>query len=60
MTIDPADDRAARRVSVTMTRDEIKLEDSEAKATLIETPDAHGGTNQIGVTHQCAVVLHPD
>ncbi len=48
LTISPADDRAARRV-VTMTRDEIKLEDSEAKATLIETPDAHGGTNRIGV-----------
>ena len=48
LTISPADDRAARPV-VHLTRDEIKLEDSEAKAALIETPDGHGGTNRIGV-----------
>ncbi len=48
LTISPADDRAARRV-ITLVRDEIKLEDSEAKAELIETPDHHGGTNRIGV-----------
>jgi carboxyl-terminal processing protease len=48
LTISPADDRAARNI-VTLTRDEIKLEDSEAKAKLIETPDGHGGTNRIGI-----------
>ena len=48
LTISPANDRAARR-EVTLVRDEIKLEDSEAKATLIETPDGRGGTNRIGV-----------
>jgi len=48
LTISPADDRAARRV-VTLIRDEIKLEDQEAKARLIEMPDGHGGTNRIGV-----------
>ncbi len=48
LTISPADDRAARRV-VTLTRDEIKLEDQEAKATLVEMPDGKGGTNRIGV-----------
>jgi carboxyl-terminal processing protease len=48
LTISPANDRAARPV-VTMIRDEIKLEDSEAKAMLIETPNGHGGTNRIGV-----------
>src|SRR5208282_6564763 len=48
LTISPADDRAARRV-VSLVRDEIKLEDQEAKAQLIETPDGHGGTNRIGV-----------
>jgi carboxyl-terminal processing protease len=48
LTISPADDRAARRI-VTLTRDEIKLEDSEAKARLIESPDGHGGTNRLGV-----------
>ena len=48
LTISPVADRAARRV-VTLTRDEIKLEDSEAKAKLIEMPNGHGGTNRIGV-----------
>jgi len=48
LTISPADDRASRRV-VTLIRDEIKLEEQEAKARLIELPDHHGGTNRIGV-----------
>ena len=48
LTISPADDRTARRI-VTLTRDEIKLEDQEAKAKLIEMPDDHGGTNRIGI-----------
>ncbi len=38
LTISPAEDRSARRV-VTLVRDEIKLEDKEAKAQLIEYPD---------------------
>jgi carboxyl-terminal processing protease len=48
LTVSPVEDRAARRV-VTLIRDEIKLEDQEAKAKLIESPDGHGGTNRIGV-----------
>jgi len=50
LTISPADDRTARRI-VTLTRDEVKLDDSEheASAKLIEMPDGHGGTNRIGV-----------
>jgi len=48
LTISPAEDRTARKV-VTLVRDEIKLENSEAKAKLIERPDGHGGTNRIGV-----------
>jgi carboxyl-terminal processing protease len=48
LTISPVEDRAARRV-VTLIRDEIKLEDREAKARLVESPDGHGGTNRIGV-----------
>jgi carboxyl-terminal processing protease len=48
LTISPVEDRAARRM-VTLIRDEIKLEDQEAKAKLIEFPDGHGGTNRIGV-----------
>jgi carboxyl-terminal processing protease len=48
LTISPADDRALRR-TVSLVRDEIKLEDQEAKAKLIELPDGKGGTNRIGV-----------
>jgi len=48
LTLSLADDRATHRV-VTLMRDEIKLEDQEAKARLIELPDRHGGTNRIGV-----------
>jgi carboxyl-terminal processing protease len=48
LTIEEKDNPASRHV-VVMTRDEIKLEDQEAKARLIEMPDGHGGTNRIGV-----------
>ncbi len=48
LTISPNEDRAVRKV-VTLIRDEIKLEDQEAKAQFIELPDGHGGTNRIGV-----------
>ncbi len=48
LTVSPVEDRAARRV-VTLIRDEIKLEDQEAKARLIELLDGHGGANRIGV-----------
>jgi len=48
LTVRPVEDRTARRV-ITLTRDEIKLEDSEAKAKLIESLDGHGGTNRLGV-----------
>ena len=48
LTIIPADDPGPPRV-VTLIRDEIKLEDQEAKAQLIELPDGHGGTNRLGI-----------
>jgi carboxyl-terminal processing protease len=48
LSIIPADDPATRRV-VTLVRAEIKLEDQEAKAELIETPDGQGGTNRLGI-----------
>jgi len=48
LTISPVQDRSARKV-IALTRQEIKLENSEAKAQLIEMPDNHGGTNRIGV-----------
>ena len=47
LTISSAGDHAVR--PVILTRDEIKLEDSEAKAKLLESRDSHGGTNRIGV-----------
>jgi carboxyl-terminal processing protease len=48
LTIIPSDDPGSRRV-VSLIRDEIKLEDQEAKALLIESPDGRGGTNRLGV-----------
>jgi carboxyl-terminal processing protease len=48
LKIIPADDPSPPRL-VTLIRDEIKLEDQEAKAQLIELPDAHGGTNRLGI-----------
>ncbi len=48
LTISQAPDFTAQKV-VSLVRDEIKLEDSEAKAKVIEMPDNHGGTNRIGV-----------
>jgi len=48
LTISPMDDRAIRRV-VTLVRDEIKLEDKEVKAQIIERPDGHGGKVRLGI-----------
>ncbi len=50
LTIIPADapDPSVRKV-VTLVRDEIKLEDQEAKAKLIELPDAKGQCIRLGV-----------
>jgi carboxyl-terminal processing protease len=48
LTITSAPDYTTRKV-ISLVRDEIKLEDSEAKAKLLEMPDDHGGTNRIGI-----------
>ena len=48
LTVSPAEDRAARKV-ISLVRDEIKIEDQQAKAKLIELPDGKGATNRIGV-----------
>jgi len=48
LTIIPADDPTARRI-VTLTRDEIKLQDQKAKAKLVEFADGKGATNRIGI-----------
>lgn len=48
LTVSPAPDYNTRKV-ISLVRDEIKLEDAEAKAKLIEMPDNQGGTNRIGI-----------
>jgi carboxyl-terminal processing protease len=48
LTVISSDDPNSRHV-VTLIRDEIKLEDQEAKAQLVEMPDGHGGTNRLGI-----------
>jgi len=48
LTVEEKDNPASRHV-VIMIRDEIKLEDQEAKARLVEMSDERGGTNRIGV-----------
>lgn len=48
LTISQAPDFTAQKV-VALTRDEIKLEDQEAKAKLLEIPDGRGGTNRLGI-----------
>ena len=49
LTIIPAGADASTRTVVTLVRDQIPLEDSAAKAKIIEMPDSHGGTLRLGV-----------
>ena len=49
LTIIPAGAGAADRKVVSLIRDEIPLEESAAKAKLIELPDGHGGNLRLGV-----------
>ena len=49
LTIIPADSDAATRTVVSLIRDEIPLEESAAKAKIIETSDNHGATLRLGV-----------
>jgi len=48
LTVVPAADASATKV-VSLIRDEIKLEDQEAKARLIEVPNAQGETVRLGI-----------
>lgn len=48
LTISQAPDFTSRKV-VSLVRDEIKMEDSEAKAKVIDLPNGQGGTNRIGI-----------
>ncbi|HEV2392484.1 MAG TPA: carboxy terminal-processing peptidase [Verrucomicrobiae bacterium] len=49
LTILPAGTRTAAPKTISLVRDEIKLEDQEAKAKLIEMPNGHGGEARLGV-----------
>jgi carboxyl-terminal processing protease len=49
LTIIPADGDPSDRKTVTLVRDEIKLEDQEAKAKVIELPNAQGQMVRLGV-----------
>lgn len=49
LTIIPAGADSSARKVITLVRDEIKLEDQEAKAKLIEMPDSQGKTVRLGV-----------
>ena len=48
LTVSPAPGFSTHK-EITLVRDEIKLEDSEAKAKIIDIPMDHGRTNRIGV-----------
>ena len=48
LTVSPFPGFTTRKV-ISLVRDEIKLEDSEAKAKIIDLPDQHGGTNRLGI-----------
>lgn len=49
LTIIPAGADSAARKTISLVRDEIKLEDQEAKAKLIETPNSAGRNVRLGV-----------
>ena len=49
LTIIPAGADASTRTVVTLVRDQIPLEDSAAKAKIIDMSDSHGGTLRLGV-----------
>ncbi|HVV71519.1 MAG TPA: carboxy terminal-processing peptidase, partial [Verrucomicrobiae bacterium] len=49
LTIIPAGADSSARKLVTLVRDEIKLEDQEAKAKIIEVPSTRGGQARLGV-----------
>ena len=49
LTMIPSGGDGSARKLVTIVRDEIKLEDGEAKAKLVEVPDGKGATRRVGV-----------
>ncbi len=49
LTIIPTGESSSTRKTLTLVRDEIKLEDQEAKAKIIDLPDAQGHSARLGV-----------
>ena len=49
LTMIPAGGDGSARKLVTLVRDEVKLEDSEAKGKIVEMPGANGKTQRVGV-----------
>jgi len=49
LTILPAGAEASARFDITLIRREIKIEDQEAKAKVVEIPDSHGQSVRLGV-----------
>jgi carboxyl-terminal processing protease len=49
LTVIPAGADASTRTTVSLVRDQIPLEDSAAKAKIIEMPDNRGGTLRVGI-----------
>lgn len=49
LTVIPAGADSSARKTVTLVRDEIKLEDQEAKAKILEVPNSHGAQTRLGV-----------
>lgn len=49
LTIVPAGESTSTRKTLTLVRDEIKLEDQEAKAKIIDLPDGKGHSARLGV-----------
>jgi len=49
LTLIPAGEDDSARTTLTLVRDEIKLEDAEAKAKIIELPGDHGDNLRLGV-----------
>ncbi|HWD93589.1 MAG TPA: carboxy terminal-processing peptidase [Verrucomicrobiae bacterium] len=49
LTIIPAGAPDSARQEVTLVRDEVKMENGEAKGKIFEVPDSHGATTRLGV-----------
>ena len=49
LTLIPAGADDSTRKTITLVRDEVKLEDQQAKARIVDLPQKNGGTRRVGV-----------